>query len=245
VTDHYSPERRTALVLSGTGADGAYHAGVLRALHETGIKIDLVCGRGIGAVGAVFAAVDGAGRLSDAKGLWRQPLVARLYTWRWPVRIIIVALGAIVGVLLSPLVFLSIGLVAYLVGLILGMAGLEVGALVMQQYASLVSAAFTPTALPTWLPRLIALGVIIVLIALIAGVVIASRTAPLRRHARRRSPWELLGTPIDATSTTRYFVNGLWDLLRGGATLKTPEPGDLSRRYTELLNDNLGQPGFS
>ena len=40
----YSPERRTALVLSGTGADGAYHAGVLRALHETGIKVDLIGG---------------------------------------------------------------------------------------------------------------------------------------------------------------------------------------------------------
>jgi predicted acylesterase/phospholipase RssA len=32
----YSPERRTARVLSGTGADGACLAGVLRALLETG-----------------------------------------------------------------------------------------------------------------------------------------------------------------------------------------------------------------
>ena len=44
----YSPERRTVLVLSGSGVDGAYHAGVLRALDETGIKVDLVAGRGIG-----------------------------------------------------------------------------------------------------------------------------------------------------------------------------------------------------
>ena len=55
-SDSYSPDRRTALILTGTGADGVYHAGVLRALHEAGIKIDLVGGRGIGAVGAVLTA---------------------------------------------------------------------------------------------------------------------------------------------------------------------------------------------
>ena len=70
--DGYSPDRRTALILTGTGADGVYHAGVLRALHEAGIKIDLVAGRGIGAVGAVLTAVDGGARLWDAKGIVAQ-----------------------------------------------------------------------------------------------------------------------------------------------------------------------------
>jgi hypothetical protein len=245
VTEHYSPERRTALVLSGTGADGAYHAGVLRALHETGIKIDLVCGRGVGAVGAVFAAVDGGGRLSDAQGMWRRPTVSHLYRWRWPLRLIFAALAAIIGVLVSPLVFVAIGLFAYLIGLILGMAGLELGAALMRQYSEMLAAAFAPGALPTWLPRLIALGVILVLIGLAAGVAIGARTLPHRRHARRRSPWELIGSPIDVARTTQYFANGLWELLRGGAPLRTPAREDLSRRYTELLNDNLGQPGFS
>ena len=32
----YSPHLRTALVFTGTGTAGAYHAGVLRALHEAG-----------------------------------------------------------------------------------------------------------------------------------------------------------------------------------------------------------------
>ena len=32
----YSTRLRTALVLTGTGTAGAYHAGVLRALHEAG-----------------------------------------------------------------------------------------------------------------------------------------------------------------------------------------------------------------
>ena len=61
--DPYSPQRRTALVLTGTGTAGAYHAGVLRALHEAGVKIDVVGAHGVGVVGALFAAVDGTHRL--------------------------------------------------------------------------------------------------------------------------------------------------------------------------------------
>src|SRR5437867_9159432 len=80
--DPYSPQRRTALVLSGTGTAGAYHAGVLRALDEAGVKLDVVAGRGIGVVGAVFAAIDGAQRLWSDKGFWRSPGVTMLYPWR-------------------------------------------------------------------------------------------------------------------------------------------------------------------
>jgi hypothetical protein len=75
----YSPSRRTALVLCGTGAHGAYHAGVLRALQEAGVKIDLVSGQGVGAAGAVLAAMDGASRLWEANGVWRSPQVERFY----------------------------------------------------------------------------------------------------------------------------------------------------------------------
>src|SRR5262245_36767496 len=69
----YSTRLRTALVLTGSGTGGAYHAGILRAFHEAGIKIDLVAARGIGVVGAMFAAMDGAARLWDDKGVWRNP----------------------------------------------------------------------------------------------------------------------------------------------------------------------------
>ncbi len=49
----YSPRQRTALVLAGTGTAGAYQAGVLRALAEAGVRIELVAGRGMGAVTAL------------------------------------------------------------------------------------------------------------------------------------------------------------------------------------------------
>src|SRR3954463_10623844 len=82
IAEPYSPQRRTALVLTGTGTAGAYHAGVLRALHEAGVKIDIVAGRGVGGIGALFAAVDGAQRLWDDKGFWRGGGVETLYRWR-------------------------------------------------------------------------------------------------------------------------------------------------------------------
>lgn len=245
MSEPYSPERRTALVLTGTGADGAYHAGVLRALNEAGIKLDLVCGRGIGAVGAMFAAVDGASRLWEEKGLWRGRPVADLYRWRWPIRVIFIAAAALVGLFASPLLFLAAAIVLYPIGLLLGMAGLDSGAAVMQRYVTLVAAAFSPGALPTWLPRLIALVVIAGAAVLVLGSLLAWRRAPVRRRTRGSLAWAVLGVPLDSARAGQHFGDGLWDLLRGGTSLKTPPAHDLSRRYAELLAENLGQPGFS
>ena len=99
-TDPYSPQRRTALVLAGTGTAGAYHAGVLRALHEAGVKLDVIAGRGIGAIGALLAAIDGAPRLWEDKGFWRAPAVRSFYSWRGTLRLlawaVVVALGIVV-----------------------------------------------------------------------------------------------------------------------------------------------------
>jgi hypothetical protein len=245
VSEPYSPERRTALVLTGTGADGAYHAGVLRALNEAGIKLDLVCGRGMGAVSAMFASVDGAARLWEEKGLWRGRVLSDLYRWRWPVRVLFGAAAALVGLLASPLLFMAAAIVVYPIGLLLGMAGLESGAAITQRYLAIAGNAFEPGALPTWLPRLIALAAILALLVLVLGSVIAWRLAPVRRRRRGAVTWAVLGAPLEGARAAQYFADGLWELLRGGTSLKTPPAADLSRRYGELLTDNLGQPGFS
>lgn len=71
-------------MLCGTGAHGAYHAGVLRALHEAGVKIDVMAGQGVGAGAAALAAIDGAARLWDADGVWRSQSVRHWYRWKWP-----------------------------------------------------------------------------------------------------------------------------------------------------------------
>ena len=106
----YSPERRTAVVLCGTGAHGAYHAGVLRALQEAGVKIDLLAGQGIGAGAAALAAIDGAARLWDENGIWRDPGIRRFYAWRWPIPVALALLAIAAMLLAAPVGWAAFGL---------------------------------------------------------------------------------------------------------------------------------------
>ena len=107
----YSPLRRTALVLGGAGADGAYHAGVLRAFHEAGVKIDLLAGHGVGAASAALAAIDGAARLWEPDGVWHAERAGRLYGWTSTIRLVFglaaAALVALVGLAL-PAVLIAV-----------------------------------------------------------------------------------------------------------------------------------------
>src|SRR5437763_16754627 len=103
----YSPQLRTALVLTGTGTAGAYHAGVLRALHEAGVKLDVVAGRGIGVVGALFAAIDGAQCLWDDKGFWLADDVRSLYQWHVVAKVSVAALALSLGIVAIPLAVIA------------------------------------------------------------------------------------------------------------------------------------------
>ena len=153
----YSPQRRTALVLTGSGTAGAYHAGVLRALHEAGVKIDIVAGRGVGVVGALFAAVDGAQRLWDEKGFWRAPDVQSLYGWRAVPRAVAWALAASVAIVALPVAAVAVGLVVFPIDFLLKMVGAGGAAGLVGAYLRFAEAAFAPDMLPTWLPRLVLL----------------------------------------------------------------------------------------
>jgi hypothetical protein len=97
------------LVLTGTGAHGAYHAGVLRALQEAGVKIDILAGHGVGAGSAALAALDGSARLWDASGIWRSKAAAGLYGWRWPIRAAAAIGIVLLATLLTPLAVLLAG----------------------------------------------------------------------------------------------------------------------------------------
>lgn len=240
----YSPERRTALVLSGTGADGAYHAGVLRALHETGIKIDIVGGRGVGALGAVLLAIDGASRLWEPGGVWRQPEAERLYRWRWPFRWLTGLVIALLAVLAIPLLTLVAVAAVYPIALALGMAGLESGTALGQGLLGLVGAVFGPGALPTWLPRLVLAIAAAGVVVLGLGVLLDRQRRRIRRTTAAPALWSLVGAPIDAGAAVRAATTALWGILKGGAALRTPDARDLARRYADLLTDNLGHPGF-
>ena len=203
----YSPERRTALVLCGTGAHGAYHAGVLRALHEAGVKIDLVAGQGVGAGGAALAAIGGSARLWEETGVWRSPRVRSLYAWKK-------------SAVASPIMA----------------AGLALLVLV-----TLLGVAFGWNVPFWWSATLLTL---ILLSALTCGLIVW-RHASMARRASGRWWWRLFGAPVDADGARTLFASSIWDLIRGAAPTSQPVRAALGRRYTEVLLENLGQPGFA
>src|SRR5512139_4092649 len=98
----YSPKRRTALVLVGTGTAGAYHAGVLKALDESGVKLDLVVGSGIGTLGAAFAAAGAGANLYGPGGFWDGISWDGLYRLRPLLRVALVLVGLSLCAMLLP-----------------------------------------------------------------------------------------------------------------------------------------------
>jgi hypothetical protein len=239
-TEPYSPQLRTALVLTGIGTGGAYHAGVLRALHEAGVKLDLVAGRGIGVVGALFAAIDGAPRLWDDKGFWRSVAVRSLYGWRTAPRLVAAGLALSLAVVAVPIAVVALGLIVFPIDFVLKMVGVTSGAGLTGAYLRGAESAFAPGALPTWLPR-------IVLLVLGAAAVAVAASASIGSPARRVRGafwWRLVRPPLAAADTADHCWRVMWDLVRGATQLKQPTPIDLARRYTDMLAENIGQPGF-
>jgi patatin-like phospholipase len=241
----YSTRLRTALVLTGTGTAGAYHAGVLRALHEAGVRIDVVAGRGAGAVGSIFAAVDGAQRLWDADGLWKQRSLRHAYRWRTSVRTAGWALLVAAGLLALPLAFFALGVITALIAVVLSLVGLSTASsAITGTYSHALDAMFAPAALPTLIPRLIVLALIVAVGALAGATLAAMWRSPRRRRVSNRTIWRLVGAPLSTEVLVDRTVAELWNLIRGAASIAAPPRQDLGRRYVELLSENLGQPGF-
>lgn len=238
--DSYSPQRLTALVLTGTGTAGAYHAGALRALQEAGVKLDVVAGRGVGVVGALFAAVDGAARLWDEKGFWRASRVRTFYSWQPVIVVVLWALAVSLALVAVPLAAVAAGLVVFPIDFLLKMVGVGAQGGVATWYLEVAQRAVSPDALPTWLPRL----VVLVLGAAAIVAFVAGGAGGARRFSRGAFAWRLVPAPLNAASMVDHCWTILWDLLRGATPLKQPTRVDLGRRYVEFLRENVGQPGF-
>lgn len=246
----YSPHLRTAVLLSGSGTAGAYHAGVLRALHEAGVKVDVMSGRGIGVVCALFAAIDAGAKTWEDAGVWRRRPPPRLYGWRPTLQWSGLLAVAATAVLAVPLLVLATGLVAYPLGFLVQMISVDTGYRFASTYTEMVNYAFSPGLLPTVVPRLITL---LLSAAFVVLVVAAYRQGddPYRagvnaRGHRDQGRWwaRLIGCPWTAEPGLRHLRAMLWQLFRGPTTAKEPTEQELSRKYTELLFDNMGQPGF-
>lgn len=240
----YSPERRTAVVLSGTGIHGAYHAGVLRALQEAGVKVDLLAGHGAGAANAALGAIDGQARTWEADGLWLGPGAADFYSWTPPVRTLSRLVALLAGLLLLPLLLVvATAVVIYPLGFVLDTVGPGVGTAIVGAYQGVLQRAFAPGMVPAVVPRL---GVIVIVAAAGALLTVATRA---RWRARPRTSlgapwWSVLGAPLDASGIHDTLTRVLWQMLKGNGSTGEANPGALGARYAEVLADSLGQPGF-
>ena len=231
-------------MLTGTGTAGAYHAGVLRALQEAGVKIDIVAGRGIGVAGAMFSAIDAGDQLWGATGSWSAGAASRFYRWRWTLRLAALALALALGALLVPLTVLVGGLALFPAAFLLQLLGLETGGWFAVQYAGLVGALFDPGALPLYLPRFVTIMLLLLLGVLAGGAVVVGLRARLRRRARGGIWWELLGSPLDRSCAAKSFTMKLWRVVCGTGSAARPAAAELGARYAQLLGENVGQPGF-
>jgi hypothetical protein len=231
-------------VFLGTGTAGAYHAGVLRALLEAGVRLDLVAGRGIGAVSAFFAASDAGVKLWDEAGLWTDPATKRLYRlrplWRWLAACLVAALMAMA----LPLVFaLAIG-AAYPVMFLVQLAAPQAAAGLLAGYRDWLAFLLSKDLLSSIVPRFATAGLFAAALS-VALIWLVGIVRPSPRRRLRGGLWgAALGAPVDAARAVEWATRGFWEFIRGATTIAQPDAPDLGRRFAELVSDSLGQPGY-
>jgi NTE family protein len=239
VAEPYSPRRRSAVLFAGTGTAGAYHAGAWRALHEAGARVDVVAGQGVGAVSALLTAIDAGGTLWSETGLWRPVSIAGWYPWHPVVRLATAGVAVAALLVAFPAALAVVGAVVVSVDFAGQMVGLSGGGLA-RAFASVTAAAFDPAALPTWVPRL---AVVVLGTALVAALLVAAIGA--RGRAERAPVWRrLVPSPLSSRSALDRCWAVTWEALRGASDVRQPASRELARRCTELVAENLGQPGF-
>jgi len=240
----YSPRRRTGLLLSGTGTAGAYQAGVIAALAEAGVKIDLVAAHGAGVFNALAVAVDGAATLADG-GAWTRLGLRRAYRWRPALRLAAAGLLAVLLLLISPGLLVALAGMAYALSLVAALANLPAAAeWLLQSYGRALEVLFRPPIVPTLVPRAMVLGLLVVAGVLSVAAVRAAWTERSRRGLRGAFWWRLVGAPLGADEPGASLVDALWRLVRGASGGSGQTSADMGRRYVDLLVENLGQPGF-
>ena len=239
----YSPRHRTALVLTGTGTAGAYHAGVLRALAEAGVEHRHRGGprhrRRRRAVSRPSTAGPGSGARTGRGASGRS---RRFYRWRPAAPC--ARLGGPAAAGPRP-----------------GAAGRcsRSASSSIPRRSSFGRLAGVGQRACRWLHRagarrvpagspadLVSQGALLWPCSRSrwSGSRPGARVCRGRYRERGRFWWRVFGAPLSHRESARYWQADLWRLIAGGAKVPQPDPLELSRRYAELLADNLGQPGF-
>jgi patatin-like phospholipase len=241
----YSPRLRTGVVFCGSGTAGAYHAGVLRALTEAGVKVDVLAGHGAGAMTALCAAIDGAAGLWDPSGPWTTPRLRHAYGWRPALQVAAVGFLIAVLILLSPLLVMILAAMAYAAGVVAALVNFPtISEWFVGLYRGAIEGLFNPPVLPTAVPRAVVLALLVVVGVLITAAVRAARQEPGRKRIRGAFWWQVIGSPLSAEEPAGTLVDALWKLVRGASHEPRPAQAEIGRRYVDVLTDNFGQPGF-
>lgn len=241
----YAPRLRTALVLSGAGTAGAYHAGVLRALAEAGIKVDVIAAHGAGVLNALGGAVDTGGRLWAPDGPWTDPRLGLSYRWRAALRTGAVALLMACALMLSPLLVLAVATGVYALSMLASLASFpSIAERFLGAYSAMVGWLFDPPILPTVVPRLVVLVLLVMTTVLVMAWWRARAGRPSRRKAHGAFWWALLGHPLDPAQPEGLALETAWRLTPSGTAAVPKDQQEIGRKYVELAAENFGQPGF-
>jgi len=219
-------------VLTGSGTAAAYHAGVVKALDESGVKVDVVVGSGAGTIAAAFGAIAGSARLYGETGFWAGVRWRSFYRLRLAARTALLLVASSYGLFLLPLVLAIVGFVLFLPALIADW-------FLPGTFARLIGQLAAAPAVVRG-PYLGALTVPVFALCVLATV------AALRLFVRdRRRFTESLESLLDAERGRDRLSRALWEIARGPALSDAPPAeAELGRRYVALAAENLGQPGF-
>ena len=205
---------------------------MLRALEESGVKIDLVVGSGVGTIAAAYAAVDGGTKLYGPGGFWDHVRWRSFFRLR-PAALLVLALSTV-----SLIVFLLPVVLALLAGLLFPLVLIADRVAPGSPSRLLGRVWIAPESLSG--PYLAALALPVFALALLA---LGAAAVMLLRDRRRFS--EHVESLFDARPGQQRLRRGLWEIARGAALSSGPpsEP-ELGKRFVALLAENLGQPGF-
>lgn len=227
----YSHHRRTAVILIGEGTASAYLTGAMNALHAAGVRIDLVLGKGAGALVAALSAIDGEKRLDGKEGLFSRVAARAPWGLRPLYKVTLSCLALSFAAFLSPV----------LVGLL---------ALLMMPFAIVgrLLAGSSPDGLaPSWFGYLLQAGEPFYLRAMVVPLIglctfwLGWWVVTAVRERRRPALPELydLGALRDLLEST------FWRAVRGTSTdERPPDRFELGASYRKLLAGSLGQRGF-
>lgn len=194
---------------------------------------------------ALATAVDGGPRVWDSSGPWTDPRLRQAYRWRLALRVAWAGILASVVVMLSPLLVLALAAVVYAAATLSALvSATATAASLVATYQQIIEVLFDPPILPTILPRLLVLAVLVIGAVLAVAALGAVRQERSRRRVTGAFWWRLLSSPLDAGEPAATSLDTLWRLVGGAAAGARPGPAEIGRRYVDVLADNFGQPGF-